>query len=370
MSIYQVEISNFQSIKQQRLDLSGFTVICGRSDIGKSAFRRAIQTALFNNWSKSFIRNNAKQTKVSVSKLSDNPFSVTAYKSATDNTFVINDKTLPKMGKESPVIPDHRFNQQLNIATQLEPLYMVAYKDTENTRILNQLFGIDVLETAQQLCATDLRRNKQELNYKTTLLESKKSELKQTEQRLLHIRELHSAYQFISELKELINRYISIQNNISVSIDEQRPINQQLKDISSKIQTLSHAGILSKYLQKTKSIEQNNTYLYNLNDELSNLPQESALQSIIDNHSTISKYLSVKSTKEKLEKHPYLSISLKSVSRLPLLYKYLSVKSKAPSIQEIEDTDEQVSKLNLELSKMVCPTCNQPLDNHTHNGAM
>lgn len=52
----EVEIQNFQSIKHQSIVVDGFTVLVGRSNLGKSAFVRAIQYAVSGASGSDFVR--------------------------------------------------------------------------------------------------------------------------------------------------------------------------------------------------------------------------------------------------------------------------------------------------------------------------
>lgn len=52
----EVEVFNFQSIQHTKVVIDGFTVVLGPSDIGKSAFARAVKFALTNASGTSFVR--------------------------------------------------------------------------------------------------------------------------------------------------------------------------------------------------------------------------------------------------------------------------------------------------------------------------
>lgn len=56
----EVEVENFQSIVKTSLQIDGYTVILGRSNIGKSALVRAIQCALTGALGTDFVRHGAK----------------------------------------------------------------------------------------------------------------------------------------------------------------------------------------------------------------------------------------------------------------------------------------------------------------------
>ena len=54
-----VEIRNFQSIEKATIKIDGFTVVVGRSNIGKSALVRAVKAALTGAPVSSFVRHSS-----------------------------------------------------------------------------------------------------------------------------------------------------------------------------------------------------------------------------------------------------------------------------------------------------------------------
>lgn len=68
MSI-EVEVRGFQSIENVTLVLDGFTALVGRSNIGKSAFVRAMKTALTNATGSDFVRHNPSECARSLRKI-------------------------------------------------------------------------------------------------------------------------------------------------------------------------------------------------------------------------------------------------------------------------------------------------------------
>jgi hypothetical protein len=55
----EVEVQNFQSIEKQSICVQGFTALVGKSNIGKSAFVRALKSALTNPLGTDFVRHGA-----------------------------------------------------------------------------------------------------------------------------------------------------------------------------------------------------------------------------------------------------------------------------------------------------------------------
>lgn len=344
---YHLDIRNFQSIKNQSLDFSGFNVICGKSDMGKSALRRSIQTALFNNWSKSFIRTGEKSTLVS---LSGKTFSISALKSSTENQFTINDKVYPKMGKDTPEIPNHNFRQELNIATQLEPLYMVSYKDTENTKILNNLFGIDILEKAQYLCQLDLRRTKQDSNYHSDLLSTKEKDYSETKKLYNQLNELLSFYNFTQELITTIQDYKTHKASKSALLKEVDSLQHDYNKTQEQLEALNSILSTHNFIRKTRELENNRQQLNQVTRQLNT----------ISKCTTLTRYLSTIRQLDKLKSHPALRTSFKPIQGISKLLEYYRIKSSGDLISKkslVSQIDEQLATINLEISKHRCPTC-------------
>lgn len=356
---YHIEIKNFQSIKNQTLQFSGFSVICGKSDMGKSALRRSIQTALFNNWSKSFIRTGEKSTLVTLSKQDNNPFSISALKSSTENQFTINDKVLPKMGKDAPSIPNHNFRQDLNIATQLEPLYMVSYKDTENTKILNNLFGIDILEQAQYLCQLDLRRTKQDNKYKTEQLNIKQQEHKVTKEQYQTLNQILNSYKEAQAAIKHITDYTTNLNNLNGLKHKHDSTDSQLQYVNNQTQQLNNTLQLHNYLNSTLTFKQVQHKYDTVTHLLDNINDS------VTNQQLLLEYTTATRTLKNLKQHPALNITFKSVQGITKLVDYISLRksNQTESMQgRLDEITEQLSSIDLDIAKHKCPTCGSTIN--------
>ena len=154
-----LSIKNFQSIKEARLDLSGFTVITGSSNLGKSAVRRAFATVIYNDWDASYIRDGFESAEIELERDGNIVKVEKEYKNKVikTNSFCVNEKVYEKMGDSLPdeykelgwlTLKAQGKKYNLNIATQLEPLFMIGNSDTENTAILNNAFKMDAFEKA------------------------------------------------------------------------------------------------------------------------------------------------------------------------------------------------------------------------------
>ena len=140
-----ISIKNFQSIKEANLNLSSFTVITGSSNLGKSAVRRAFATVLYNDWDASYIRDGYESAEIELER-NENLIKVKKeYKKkiSKENSFCVNGKIYEKMGDGLPdeykelgwlALKAQGKKYKLNIATQLEPLFMIGNSDVENKK--------------------------------------------------------------------------------------------------------------------------------------------------------------------------------------------------------------------------------------------
>ena len=208
-----LKVSNFQSIKQAELNLGGFTMITGASNLGKSAIRRAFATALYNDWSPSYIRHGNKETSITLTR-DDNTIQI---EKGSKNTFVVNGTAYNKIGTAVPEeyeklgwlpLETQGETYRLNIATQLEPLFMIGTTDSENTRILNSALKVDIFEEAARLSNTDAR------SYETSAKEVKKdlenlnSEIKEIDTKLKDLESIKNKLEVLEKHYRLIQQYI------------------------------------------------------------------------------------------------------------------------------------------------------------------
>lgn len=366
---YNLKISNFQSIKNQELDLYGFTVICGASDLGKSALRRAMQTALFNNWSKAYIRNGSKKVNIelSLNEGKDNKgFEIQVSKSGDVNSFNINGISHNKMGKSIPEIPEYRFVESLNIATQLEPLFMVAYKDTDNTKILNKLFSIDVLELAQQFCSTDLRRAKLDYNKSLEMLDRKRKEYKVSKDKYNKIKEINDKYLDCSRLIDIIKSYLENKESLESYKNKIEPIKEDLGKVNKSLDVIESYVSLRFYLA---SLKRHRSYQQDLDSKSVSLGKiklnldelESVSNKLFDLRDYLNSYHTLQSLKE--GKAENILRSIKEISCLIPLHKYLKAYDNLENLYNNKhDIQVELDVINNKLGGLVCPTCNRLLD--------
>ena len=304
-SFYEVKIKNFQSIKDQVLHLKGFVAITGKSNLGKSSLRRAITSALYNDWDKAYRREGTNQpTEVTFAKYNypDNIiYKVHMKKSDSHNDFTLTTQdgtqSFPKVGKTVPEqITNLGFkllnldDQSLNLtqSKQTDPLFIVSYKQSTQTKILNKIFNISKLETAAQLVQKDMRSSKIEFNRITEEYNKKNNELTEliTQQETLNqtkqtldklLTNLDLIYLYLDQL----DQEQTLQTNLSVTTSELNNTNKTLQKLISaqKIQTyFDTLNQIDSYTQNLTELREN---MKSYQTKLDRLTKAQTLQSHI-----------------------------------------------------------------------------------------
>lgn len=352
--MYTLKIKNFQSIKEQTLTFAGFTVICGKSDLGKSALRRATETILFNDWQKSYARVNTTSTKIEFTK--DPDLRISCVKSKSDNSFTINDKHIAKINKEAPTLP-LAFRQDLNISTQLEPMFMVAYKDTENTKILNSMFGIDRLEAAQYLCGLDFKRAKQELAHTQESLDTKSKELEAQQQKVAKLKALVETLSSIDAKMNAVSELSRVTQALNAEYETLAPIKDQLTTFDSLIFRLSalYERLETTQAYKTARVAYNKAKKQL--DALPRVPSTQPLESLL----SLSRYMAIETDIETTRNNKIRHISLDCLDKLRVLAQFVYVANTDSIKERLESTATARADIEAQLTKMVCPHCGSPL---------
>lgn len=350
---YRLKVKNFQSIKDAELDFSGFVVICGKSDLGKSATRRAVETILFNDWQKSYQRTGSKKTEIS---FSTDGLDISCIKSKTDNSWNINGKEIPKLAKDAPEL-SLPFKQELNISTQLEPLFMVAYKDTENTKILNRMFGIDRLETAQYLCSLDLRRQKQQTQQIEANIETKQKEADLIKDEVAILKDLVNKLERATRNQKLIESYIKVSMKYENANIELKNAENQYNAILGNYNALKKNDEALQVYDKWQSIRKNGIATKKALKELATIPDTQPLSNLL----ALMQYNNTIKAINDIEIHPIWAIKFSKCKGISKLSDYLYVIQRESELGTADALEQQIKDIEAQLSRMVCPTCRQPL---------
>lgn len=170
----EVEIHNFQSIREVRLKANGFTTIVGRSNIGKSAIVRAIKCALTNPPGTSFVRHDpdtcarfvrgAKKCKCSASvRIVADGWDILWEKGDSVNQYVVNQSTYDKAERGTPDFLKPAFDTitvgddkcLLQVGDQFKPIFLLDQSGGVVADVLSDVAHLDEINTASRLVERD-----------------------------------------------------------------------------------------------------------------------------------------------------------------------------------------------------------------------
>lgn len=176
----KINIENFQSIKKIDFEINGFTVIIGKNNIGKSAIIRAIDAALNNQTGKHFIRKGQKKTRVVIDykdtkfewekSINTASYKIEGYKEPFTKLKGAVPKPITDAGFQKMQIGDQKISPL--IAPQFDPLFLINKPGAVVTEVLANLYQIDTLSIADDLCQKVIKSNK-------SLLKTRESDLKE-----------------------------------------------------------------------------------------------------------------------------------------------------------------------------------------------
>lgn len=217
MYLSKLILENFQSHEKSVLDLDpNLNVLVGVSNIGKSSVSRALSCLLFNQWDKSWVRSGCKFARISL--FTDTGIEVVREKGEKVNRYVL---TLP--GGQSQVFDSFGVHvpeaiQQalklhevtvgkedilnLNLSTQLSPLFMLSNTGAQNARIMGTLSGGHYLDWAIR----EINRDKNQIAKEKTLKEVEVVELQ------AQATKLQAVECFSGSMQELEQKLASVQS--------------------------------------------------------------------------------------------------------------------------------------------------------------
>lgn len=188
-----LEIKNFQSMAEAKIDLSGFVAVVGPTNRGKSAIIRALRTILYNEWDASYLRLGTTQCIISITFSESEGGSVAKVLLEKPlNTYRVwmrngEERTYPKVGIDVPeeikqlgfrILQserDDKFN--LNFQGQFDPLFLVAQSEVVITSFFNTVFKVTQFERALKNINNDSMKLNKEYEAQSVKLTSDKANL-------------------------------------------------------------------------------------------------------------------------------------------------------------------------------------------------
>lgn len=150
-------IKNFQGIGEATLDLSGFTVLTGRSNSGKSTIRRAIELVLYNTWDAGYIKTGENHCIVKLIVDDNNYIQI----SKPENTYTVSidgvKSSYPKVGRNTLeelealgldyFYDSEGYSYNVHIRGQTDPWYYITFSNQEQSRIIASIFNFDEIKS-------------------------------------------------------------------------------------------------------------------------------------------------------------------------------------------------------------------------------
>lgn len=273
-----IEIKNFQSIRNLKLELKPFTVIVGATDSGKSAFFRAISTLISNKRGADFITHGEKLCSIT-GEFTQGKLTLQRGKATSDNFYEVTDLSgVPeKYTKLSGTTPEEvsaflgiESKDPINLASQFDKPYLLDTKEygpSETARILGALTNVNVLfegarESNRQKtqASTELKMRQADLtNVQTKLtgyedVEATTSKLSVVESILAKM-ETYEAK--LSELNGLIDSMHFAEQKLASITDSTSEVEvdfERAEQISSMHKEVTN--LIKMYEAKTQELEQ------------------------------------------------------------------------------------------------------------------
>lgn len=240
--MYKLHIENFQSLEYAEIELDGFVTIQGPSNRGKSSVIRALGVLLYNEWSSDYLRENAKECRISleideggISKLEiikpKNMYNV-YYRNGEVKEYPKIDKDVPEDVRKElglDLVKTERGDKfNLNIQHQLDNMFLVSDREPVITSFLNKIFKIERYEKALRAINADMLKLNKQSKKDQKELESKKIELEDI------TNEHKSKVKQYNEIEKIHNEHIQLKERIKFledGVDSFNAIEESKRDI-------------------------------------------------------------------------------------------------------------------------------------------
>jgi len=230
----KIHIKDFQSIGNIDFEVDGFTVVVGKNNIGKSAIIRAVDSVLTNRAGKEYIRKGRRQMEV---KIQRDGLSID-WKKGDKTTYKVNNAefsalagSIPKpmidAGFDKMEIEDKKVSPL--IASQFNPLFLLDKSGSVVTQVLSNLYNIDTLSEADNLCQKELKNNK-------SLLKTREIDLKTLQDKLENFKDFESLKKRVAEIVETEKVCNKMQTDINLLIgyeDQLGTLQESVKRLSA-----------------------------------------------------------------------------------------------------------------------------------------
>lgn len=350
--ISQLRLKNFQAHKNTVLDFNdGINVITGQSDQGKSSIIRALYWLFFNRPSgNEFLKWGENSCSVTA-KTKEHTIKRT--KSDKRNSYIIDGQIFNAVRTDVPTELKEIINiTPTNIALQDDSYFLLSLQPGEVARKLNQVAGIDQIDSSLQYVNRIIKQQSSEINHLEKEIDQKKEELKKLDP--------------IENLKEIYNKY---ENLVSLIMNREYSL-KSVKEVQSRILDLEKTFKMEKDAQTVES------YLIVMNNLLKTIER-----CIERSRRLIYLRRTIERTKSKVSKinHHQKDAENKLATMKKLLnledpskvfYQIERILTYENKIEElssrIDESEQEIEGLKEELQ--ICPLCGNTFKNCSHGG--
>lgn len=305
MYISKIILENFQAFEKGEFNLSpNLNILVGVSNVGKSSVARALSLVLFNQWDKSWCKFGAKYCRVTLQ--TSTGIEVIREKGEKANRYILKlpqqpDQLFEAFGTGVPeqvqqalkmheVQVDTTDKLNLNLAGQMDALFLLSQTGSYRAKVLGKLSGATYLDHAIR----ELNKDKRQLSGEKNI---KDLEIVELQAQVSKLEALESYYPVIEELKLKL---------ASLALAEQRV--ESIRSLFERVKVLKAA-----WLRETKKQELleplDLTLVEKLSDRVDNI---AALSAFLKKRDT----LALTYTKQSKLKELLSSIDLSSIPTL------------------------------------------------------
>ena len=384
-----INIRNFQSIKEADINVEGLTILVGESSQGKSACLRAINAACNNKFKQNFLRYGADTIKVAIS-YDENPNLLIVSKTKKESpTYELGDLVFQKLNRTIPdevsefnnygVIDYFEQKYPLNYFSQFSKPLLLEFSQKRILEILSSSKAYDDMNVA----STNLNKRKEQNNgaFKqlSSMLSDNKNQLSELkrqreaiEDNIMLMRECQSGIEklegdieSLESLSGLYNQYVVCENRLD-KLNSIEKICAEYDENEHLLGGIDELGrLMGEYADK-------NTRLSYLEKRLGKMEECVAIKREIDElkadkidelSATLSDYL------EKRELINTLSVKynkLSDVVKIKLEIRLLDEKqNKLNTLSDLmsitKSVQEDIKKKQSMVDSRICPICGKPL---------
>lgn len=344
-------VRNFQSLKEVKIDASGFTLVVGQTGEGKSATFRALKAACVNKFSKGNVKHGEKSATVAIQ--TDGHTLVATKPDNGSPSYALDGQVFSKLNRTVPEPVADLLNMSdlsegsysLNFYPQFEAPLLVGFSQKKVLELLSASQGLDDLNTVK----TELSVKRSETNGAFKSLDSILSSLK------VQSSDLEEQVNQMQPIMESVNaKWSELQEVIETSriFNELMDVVEQTERMSSQSQSYAlWCDSMEKVAQEHSSNSETLSYVTELASLLDTASKDAERKERV-----IEEGLALKAVVTNRDSADIVSKQLLDITSLT---EYLQIQS---------EYDARFKELSEIVDGKVCPCCGRPLEECTEHG--